>query len=68
METITVSPKYQVVIPQIIRKIMGIRPGEKMQVVRYENRIELIPRKSLTQMRGFLKGLDTNIPKEKDRL
>jgi AbrB family looped-hinge helix DNA binding protein len=68
METVTVSPKYQVVIPHAIRKALGIKPGEKVQVLHYENRIEYIPVKPLKKMRGFLKGMDTAVPREKDRI
>jgi len=68
METVTLSPKYQVVIPQSIREKMGLEPGEKMQVLQYQDRIEFIPRRRLKEMRGFLKGLDTSVPREGDRL
>jgi len=68
METVTVSPKFQVVIPRAVRESLGIRPGQKIQVLLYENRIELIPVKPIKLMRGFLKGIDTTVPREKDRL
>jgi AbrB family looped-hinge helix DNA binding protein len=67
METVTLSPKYQVVIPQAIRERMGLAPGEKMQVLQYEDRIEFIPHRRLKDMRGFLKGIDTAVPREGDR-
>ena len=65
---IKVSPKYQVVIPMEIRKSMGIKPGTKVHVLQYENRIEYIPVKEMKKMRGFLKGIDTTIKREKDRI
>jgi AbrB family looped-hinge helix DNA binding protein len=68
METVTVSPKYQVVIPQKVRLAMGIRPGEKFQVLQYEDRIEYIPVRKMKTMRGFLKGIDTKVLREKDRV
>jgi AbrB family looped-hinge helix DNA binding protein len=68
MNTVTISPKYQVVIPQAIRKSLGLQPGQKIQAILYENRIELIPIKSMPSMRGFLKGVDTSIEREADRL
>ena len=68
MEVVTVSPKYQVVIPLSVRQSLGIKPGQKVQVILYENRIELIPLKPVTKMRGFLKGLDTTIERETDRV
>jgi AbrB family looped-hinge helix DNA binding protein len=68
MQTVTVSPKYQVVIPRDIRKALHLRPGQKMQVVEYEGRIELIPERDITELRGFLKGINTEFEREEDRL
>jgi AbrB family looped-hinge helix DNA binding protein len=68
MTTVTVSPKYQVVIPKDVRESMGIYSGQKIQVLTYQNRIELIPIKPMKKMRGFLKGIDTNVERDKDRV
>ena len=68
MATVTVSPKYQVVIPREIRESLGLKPGEKLQVFEYEGRIELVPVKDLKKMRGFLKGIDSTVPRDEDRL
>ncbi len=68
MNTVTISPKYQVVIPQKIRKAMQLVPGQKVQVVLYGNRIELVPEKNIKEMRGFLKGINTNFQREEDRV
>ena len=68
MEVVTVSPKYQVVIPLSVRRSLGIKPGYKIQVILYENRIELIPLQPIKKMRGFLKGIDTSIEPEADRI
>lgn len=68
MKSVTVSPKYQVVIPREVRQSMEIKPGSKVQVLLYENRIELIPMKNLRRMRGFLKGIDTTVERERDRI
>ncbi len=68
MKTVTVSPKYQVVIPRDVRVSLSIKPGEKMQVINYANRIELVPFKKIKTMRGFLKGIDTTVVREKDRV
>jgi AbrB family looped-hinge helix DNA binding protein len=67
MQTVTVSPKYQVVIPAKVRKSLGIRPGQKVQVVQYEGRIELIPVVPIKKARGFLRGIDTQLEPEADR-
>ncbi|MCI5190776.1 MAG: AbrB/MazE/SpoVT family DNA-binding domain-containing protein [Candidatus Electrothrix sp. AS4_5] len=68
MNTVTISPKYQVVIPQKIRKAMQLVPGQKVQVVLYGNRIELVPEKNIKEMRGFLKGINTDFQREEDRV
>jgi len=68
MQTVTVSPKYQVVIPKMIRQTLQLRPGQKMQVVEYEGRIELIPERDITELQGFLKGINTEFEREEDRL
>lgn len=68
MFTVTVSPKFQVVIPKAIRKSLDLQPGQKVQAILYEDRIELIPVKPMPSMRGFLKGIDTSIEREVDRL
>ncbi len=68
MDTVTISPKYQVVIPQKIRKAMQLVPGQKVQVVLYGNRIELVPEKNIKEMRGFLKGINTDFQRERDRV
>jgi len=68
MQSITVSPKYQVVIPKTVRKSLDIRPGQKMQVVEYAGRIELIPERNIKELRGFLKGINTEFQREKDRV
>lgn len=67
METVTISPKYQVVIPKDIRNRLKLIPGQKVQAILYEDRIELIPVRPIKKMRGFLKGIDTEVPREGDR-
>ena len=68
METVTISPKFQVVIPQAIREGMGIRSGEKVHVIAYRNRIEIIPVRDIKTLRGFLKGIDTTLVRDEDRV
>lgn len=68
MQTVTVSPKYQVVIPKVIREAMRLRPGQKLKVIEYEGRIELIPDRDISELRGYLKGINTDIQREDDRL
>jgi len=58
MDTVKVSLKYQVVIPRRIRERMGLHPGERLQVISFDGRIELVPLRPMRSMKGFLKGLD----------
>jgi len=68
MSAVTVSPKFQVVIPQAIRQAMGLVPGVKLQVVHFLDRIEMIPVRSSKSLRGSLRGIDTSVPRERDRV
>jgi AbrB family looped-hinge helix DNA binding protein len=67
MTTVTVSPRFQVVIPQVIRDAMGIRPGQRIQALQYQDRIELIPLRPMRKARGMLKGIDTSVKRDRDR-
>jgi AbrB family looped-hinge helix DNA binding protein len=68
MTTITLSPKFQIVIPKAIRDLLALRPGQKIQAIPYEDRIELIPVRRMKDMRGFLRGIDTSVDREPDRV
>ena len=68
MAEVTVSPKFQIVIPKEIRESMGIVSGQKVQIMSYQGRIEVIPLKPMREMKGFLKGIDTTVAREEDRL
>jgi len=67
MTTVTVSPKFQVVIPLAIREALGLRPGQKIQAIQYQDRIELIPVRPMRKARGLLRGIDTSVSREDDR-
>lgn len=68
MTAVTVSPKYQIVIPKEIRESMGIVSGQKIQVMSYQGRIELILLKPMKEMRGFIKDIDTTVTRDEDRV
>lgn len=68
MTTVTVSKKYQVVIPKEVRDALGIRPGQRIEVIVYEGRAELVPVRDAKAMRGFLRGIDTDVQRDKDRV
>lgn len=67
METVTISPKFQVVIPKGIRERLKLRAGQKVQAILYQDRIELVPVQPMKKMRGFLKGISSDVPREADR-
>ncbi len=68
MESVTLSPKFQIVIPSKIRNSLKLKPGLKIQILVYGNRIELIPLKKISDMRGFLEGISTKVEREPDRI
>ena len=68
MQTVTLSPKYQIVIPKRIRETLHLHPGQKIQVIEYDGRIELIPERDIRELRGFLKGINTEFEREADRV
>ncbi len=67
MQQVKVSPKFQVVIPKAVRESLGIQPGQRLQVVPYGERIELVPVREIGEMRGFLAGMDPKLEREADR-
>ncbi len=68
MPTVSVSPKYQIVIPKPIRQSLKIQPGQKLQVFEHEGRIELVPERDIRELLGFLKNINTDYQREKDRV
>ncbi len=67
MEFVRISPKYQVVIPKKVRRSLKLKPGQRMQVIPFQGRVELIPERKISEMRGFLKGISTDVAREEDR-
>lgn len=68
MGTATVSPKYEVVIPEDVRESLRIQPGAKIRFFAYGDRIEMIPVRDIREFRGFLKGIDTTVVRDEDRV
>ncbi len=68
MNTVTISTKYQVVIPKEIREQLDIKPGQKLQAIAYEGRIELIPVRPARELKGFAKGMPTDLSRDPDRV
>ena len=67
MNLVKISPKFQIVIPKKVRRSLHLEPGQKIQVIPYGNRIELIPERKVSEMRGYLKGISTKFEREEDR-
>ena len=65
--TVTVSPKFQIVIPKTIRNKLHLQPGQKLQLFQIGDKIEFVPLKDIKEARGLLKGMDTTIEREGDR-
>ena len=68
MDTVTLSSKFQIVVPRRLREELGLKPGVKLRVFRFGDRIELLPARRAAAMRGFLKGMDTSVARERDRV
>ena len=68
MSVVTVSSKYQVVIPRDVREKMNLKPGQKVIVVEKDGVVHLIPEKPMKELRGFVKGVTTDkLRYEEDR-
>lgn len=68
MELVKISPKYQIVIPKKVREALRLRPGQKVYVIPLGDRIELVPERKISEMRGFLRGIDTSFEREGERV
>ena len=68
MNTVTLSPKFQVVIPQQIRESLQLKPGQKMQMIRFECQVVMVPLRALKEMQGTFKGMNTDFERASDRL
>ena len=68
MTRTTLSPKFQIVIPKAVRSAMKLKPGTTFSVIEHDGHIELLPVRTARQMRGFLSGIDTAVPRDKDRV
>lgn len=67
MDYVTLSSKYQMVIPKSVREQLVLEPGQRFTVSVHDDRIELVPVREMKTMRGFLKGIRTDVPREADR-
>ena len=68
MTVVTISSRFQVVIPKNVRESLDLKPGQQVEAIPFKGRIELIPLEPIESMRGFLKGIDTTVPRDDDRV
>lgn len=68
MDVVTTSPEYQIVLPRAVRERLQLRPGQQVQAIAYDDRVELVPLRSPGTLRGFLRGMDTTLTRDADRL
>ena len=67
MNTVTVSPKFQVVIPLDVRRRMQLQPGTKLMVVEFNGGLRLVPLGPPSALRGIARGISTAVEREADR-
>jgi AbrB family looped-hinge helix DNA binding protein len=67
VDVVTISPKYQVVIPRSVRERLQLEPGQKVQAIVYGDRVELIPLRTARSLRGFVRGIDSRVDRDADR-
>ena len=68
MAPVTLSPKFQVVIPRRVRELLNWRPGQKLQALVIGDAVQFIPVRSMRSMRGFARGIDTTVERDDDRI
>ncbi len=68
MSIVTISSRYRVAIPRDVRERLGLKPGQQVQVLPLEGRIELVPLRPIEAARGYLRGIDTTVPRDEDRM
>ena len=68
MTIVTISSRFQIVIPKDVRERLKLKPGQKVQAIPFKGRIELIPLEPIESSRGFLRGIDTTVPRDPDRV
>ena len=68
MTVVTISSRFQVVIPKDVRERLNLKPGQQVDAIPYRGRVELIPVEPIESLRGFLRGIDTRVPRDGDRI
>jgi AbrB family looped-hinge helix DNA binding protein len=65
---VKISSEYQVVIPRAVREALRIKPGQKLHVLLYDGRVELVPVRPIGELRGSLRGINTTVERDEDRV
>lgn len=68
MNTVTLSRKFQIVFPASVRKALKLKPGQKIHVIERDGHIELRALRPMEEYFGFLPGIDTDVPRDHDRV
>ncbi len=68
MEPMVLTSDFRIQFPETLRKQLGLRPGQKFHAIAVGEHIHLIPIKPLAELCGFAKGIDTNVPRDDDRV
>ena len=68
MSIVTLSSRYQIVIPKDVREQLALQPGQKVQALPFKGRVELIPLEPIEAARGFVRGIDATVPRDRDRV
>ncbi len=65
MSIVTISSRYRVVVPRDVRDRLRLRPGQKVQVLAFDGRVQLIPLEPIEAARGFVRGIDTTVNRDR---
>lgn len=65
MNTVTISTKYQVVIPRAIRERFDLKPGQKIMFIPYKKTLRIVIVPPIEEAEGMFAGIDTDPYREK---
>jgi AbrB family looped-hinge helix DNA binding protein len=66
MNTVTISSKYQVVIPRTIREQFNLKPGQKLLFIAYNNTLRVVIVPPIEDAEGIFEGIDTDPQRENE--
>ena len=68
MTTISLSPKFQIVIPKALRTTLRLVAGQQLEARVIDGKIELVPLQTMQAARGLFPGIDTSVPNDAEHL